>query len=136
MYIEGCSMTTICIPKVAQSKEIGNKISPLQQEGLTLRLKSKNLKISFELFSTQTFSIFSHRVRVQNTSPFFPHRTSVLFLVSTSSSISIRDLLAASFPFHSFQENYLSRIFSNKKSQSVIFSAMISHFPLKSGGKI
>ena len=29
-----------------------NKIAPLQQEGLTLRLKSKNLKISFELFST------------------------------------------------------------------------------------
>ena len=133
-------MTTIYIPKVAQSKEILDlaiKLRPFSKRASpSLRLKSKNLKISFELFSTQTFSIFSHRVRVQNDSPFFPHRTSVLFLVSTSSSISIRDLLAASFPFHSFQENYLSRIFSNKKSQSVIFSAMISHFPLKSGGKI
>ena len=133
-------MTTIYIPKVEQSKEILDlaiKLRPFSKRASpSLGLKSKNLKISFELFSTQTFSIFSHRVRVQNNSPFFPHRTSVLFLVSTSSSISIRDLLAASFPFHSFQENYLSRIFSNKKSQSVIFSAMISHFPLKSGGKI
>ena len=133
-------MTTIYIPKVEQSKEILDlaiKLRPFSKRASpSLRLKSKNLKISFELFSTQTFSIFSHRVRVQNDGPFFPHRTSVLFLVSTSSSISIRDLLAASFPFHSFQENYLSRIFSNKKSQSVIFSAMISHFPLKSGGKI
>ena len=133
-------MTTIYIPKVEQSKEILDlaiKLRPFSKRASpSLGLKSKNLKISFKLFSTQTFSIFSHRVRVQNTSPFFPHRTSVLFLVSTSSSISIRDLLAASFPFHSFQENYLSRIFSNKKSQSVIFSAMISHFPLKSGGKI